>query len=206
MILGVSLGAPRVLRLYGPSWNGRMSTDEFVCTKETEYVDILLESGSVYFQRYHITPTLLVLRLTLPLSDDIRYKFQHSILSGSSLAKSTLQNSSSLFGQRLSIMIRVSDFFLSWGIATYRNARFYSLSRTTIQSSLLVKLFYSKTKLLVIIYISLVRLNDYQIAWLQLGVEEPERIYGSFRSVGRHERDLNTPNQSSFQHLTRSFH
>ena len=49
--MGVSLGGPRILRLHGPSWTKHAPPDESKVSKETEYADILLESGSVYIQR-----------------------------------------------------------------------------------------------------------------------------------------------------------
>ncbi|KAJ4479477.1 hypothetical protein C8R41DRAFT_772031 [Lentinula lateritia] len=75
-ILGVSLGSERILRLES-------------CTHPDEGAEILLPSGSVYIQ-----------------SDNVRFKYKHSILKSSA--------SLSGIGQRISIMIRVSSFVIQF--------------------------------------------------------------------------------------------
>lgn len=79
-ILGVSLGAERVMRL------------EHIQSGAPP-IDIVLPSGSVYIQKWVIT-FLFELRATIDVSprDSIRYDYKHSVLKG---------------GQRLSIMVRV---------------------------------------------------------------------------------------------------
>ncbi|KAG8968952.1 hypothetical protein FRC03_005497 [Tulasnella sp. 419] len=80
VIVGVSLGSTRILRLQKAS----TQTEQ---PNPPEWIDILLESGSVYVQR-----------------DTVRYQFQHSIPRASAIP---FRGQALPDGQRLSIMIRV---------------------------------------------------------------------------------------------------
>ena len=85
-ILGVSLGAMRVLRLEGTDDAGPRAP-----------FDLPLPSGSVYIQR-QVCTTSCTLPLLTPNRDSIRYGYKHSILRAEDPSR----------GQRLSVMVRVS--------------------------------------------------------------------------------------------------
>jgi alkylated DNA repair protein alkB homolog 7 len=108
-IMGVSLGAARVLRLedgHGTVW------------------DQTLEPGSCYIQRY-VGYQNLSTSVTYPtlFSDSVRYRYKHSIL------KAGLSDGmQSLSGQRLSIMIRVSSFVSPF---TQTHSRFQDMPNVT---------------------------------------------------------------------------
>lgn len=90
-ILGVSLGADRVLRLEN-------------CSNSDEAMEFLLPSGSVYIQRYATVPCLSNLRPFFPYRDAVRYQYKHSILNERALGDA---GSNVTGGQRISVMIRV---------------------------------------------------------------------------------------------------
>ena len=106
MIMGVSLGAPRVMRVVR-----RTHDQERNCVKGTHVpsaFEVLLLPGSVYVQRYFCLPFYSLAdrrRLTILIKhcrDEVRYEFDHSIA-----AKDFFRSELVPPGQRLSIMLRV---------------------------------------------------------------------------------------------------
>lgn len=91
-ILGVSLGAARILRMESTS-------------NPEDCFEVLLPSGSVYLQM-QVPSVCLGLEAKGQSRDRVRYEYKHSVLKAGHFAGCEIKA-----GQRVSIMVRVSGLF-----------------------------------------------------------------------------------------------